>query len=438
MLITQVSGAARRAGARPGDTLISVNGNPVSDILDVRYYTYEPKLRLELRAPGGVARFVLLRHETGGDVGLAFESDIPGGGRTCANGCVFCFIDQNPPGCRESLYVKDDDARLSFLQGNYISLTNLAERDIARICRMRISPLGISVHAADPALRVRMLRNGRAGECLSVMRRFAGAGVRMNAQIVLCPGYNDGGALRNTLCELQTLGGALISTSIVPVGLTRHRGGLPVLRPVTREDALAAVEAASRFPNVWCSDEIYLRAELPIPPAEFYSDFPQLENGVGMIALFQEEWDAIVSGSMRGPQAVAFRPELTLAGSPDLRAPSLPAGRRSPSTVATGYAAAPFLTKLLEPFPSVTVVPVENRFFGDSVDVAGLLTGSDLLSGLQGRDLGERVLIPSSTLRRGEDIFLDDMTVSELSEKLGVPVIPVEPDAEALWRGLRG
>ncbi|MCL2002869.1 MAG: DUF512 domain-containing protein [Oscillospiraceae bacterium] len=329
--------------------------------------------------------------------------------RTCANHCVFCFIDQNPPGCRESLYVKDDDARHSFLYGNYITLTNLTERDITRICRMKLNPLGISVHTTDPVLRERMLRNKRAGECMGLMRRFAAAGVKMNVQIVLCPGMNDGPALEKTLYDLQTLDDALISVSIVPVGLTKHRSGLKFLHPVTKEDALAAIEAAERYLNVWCSDEMLLKAEMPIPPASHYDDFPQLENGVGMLALFADEW-AYAAGD------------------------ALPSA--APCTVATGFAAAPLLSELLKDFPSVTVVPVKNRFFGDSVDVAGLLTGGDLLHGLRGLDLGERVLIPSSMLRRGEDVFLDDMTVGELSEKLGVPVITVCPDAESLLEEL--
>jgi putative radical SAM enzyme (TIGR03279 family) len=407
MLITHVSDKARRAGARAGDELLSVNGKTVSDILDVRFHTYEPDLRLELRAPDGDARFILLKHEEGGDIGLDFENDLPGGGRVCENNCVFCFIDQNPRGCRESLYIKDDDARLSFLRGNYITLTNLTGRDIRRICDMRISPLGISVHTTDPILRERMMRNKRAGECMGLMRRFAAAGVRMNAQIVLCPGINDGAALEKTLYDLQTLGDALISVSVVPVGLTKHRTGLKFLHPVERTDALAAIEASERYLNVWCSDEMLLLAGMPIPPASHYDDFPQLENGVGMLALFEDEWK--------------YR-----EGTPDPR----------PCTVATGTAAAPMLRELLKELPSVSVIPVENRFFGASVTVAGLLTGSDLLHGLRDKDLGGRVLIPSGMLRRGEDVFLDDMTVSELSEKLGVPVIAVEPDAESLWRVL--
>ncbi len=420
MVIAHVSGHARRAGVRVGETLVSVNGKPVADILDVRYLTYEKNLTLELRAPDGDARLVALRHNEGSDVGLSFENDIPGGGQTCQNNCVFCFIDQNPPGCRESLYVKDDDARLSFLQGNYITLTNLTERETERICRLRISPLGVSVHATDPALRIRMMRNKKAGECLSLMRRFAEAGIFLNAQIVLCPGYNDADNLLSTLRELQTLGEALISTSVVPVGLTKYREGLATLRPVTREDARRAIEAAARFPNVWCSDELYLRAELAIPPAEFYRDFPQLENGVGMLALFRDEWE----NDANSKRANTVRPYKYSIND-------------RPCTIATGFAAASMLTELLIPFPNVTVVPVRNHFFGDSVDVAGLLTGGDLLTGLQDKALGEALMIPSTMLRRGEDVFLDDMKVSELSDKLGVPVTPVEPNAEALSRALR-
>ncbi|MCL1806909.1 MAG: DUF512 domain-containing protein [Oscillospiraceae bacterium] len=435
MRISSVSGVSRRAGVLIGEALVSVNGQPVRDILDVHYQTYERELRLELRAPDGDARFVLLRHDEGGDIGLSFEEDLPGGGQTCVNNCIFCFIDQNPKGCRASLRVKDDDARLSFLQGNYITLTNLSRDELNRICEYKISPLGISVHTTDPALRERMLRSKQVGNCLSIMRRLADAGVKMNAQIVLCPTVNDGEHLIRTLNDLQTLGDALISTSIVPVGLTKHRAGLTYLHPVSKEDALAAVEAAESFLNVWCSDEILLRAGLPIPPAEYYMDFPQLENGVGMLSLFMDDWNSL-RHFVPPPSAREAKP------SSQRRVSAKPTGGESRPqaaggvTIATGFAAAPMLTELLKPTPNVTVVPIENRFFGKTVDVAGLLTGSDLLHGLQGKDLGERVLIPSSMLRRGEDIFLDDMTVNALSEKLGVPVEPVEPDAEGLWRAL--
>jgi putative radical SAM enzyme (TIGR03279 family) len=412
VVITRVGSAARRAGVRAGDTLVSVNGQPIADILDVRYFTYERNLTLELRAPDGVARLVVLKHSEGGDIGLSFLDDLPGGGKTCRNNCVFCFIDQNPAGCRESLYVKDDDARLSFLQGNYITLTNLQEKEVERICKLRISPLGVSVHATDPKLRVRLLRNKRAGECMTLMRRFADAGIFLNAQIVLVPSFNDGERLSETLRELQSLGDALISTSVVPVGLTKHRTGLPLIQPVSRGTAQETIKTVSCFPRVWCSDEMYLRAGHPIPPAEFYEDFPQLENGVGMIALFRDDWSAAVSGQR--------------------------AEKVRPCTIATGKAAATMLADLLLPYPEVTVVAVENRFFGETVDVAGLLTGQDVLAGLRGRNLGDAVLIPSTMLRRGEDVFLDDMTVGQLSEKLEVPVTPVAPDAESLWREIRG
>ena len=290
MKIISVSGPARRAGVRAGDELIAVDSHPIRDVLDYRFYTYGRRLSLRLRAPGGAERLCRVLHDEGEDLGITFDAFLMDAERSCQNSCIFCFIDQNPKGCRESLYCKDDDARLSFLQGSYITLTNLPEDEIDRLCRMRVSPLGISVHSTDPELRVRMLRNPNAGQCLEIMRRFAGAGITMNAQIVLCPGWNDGDALRRTLDDLQTLGNALHSASVVPVGLTKHREGLEPLRPVTEKDAQDAIDICAGYKRVYPSDEMFLRAARPIPAPEFYDGYPQLENGVGLLALFREEW----------------------------------------------------------------------------------------------------------------------------------------------------
>ncbi len=407
MVITAVDkgSPAARAGVRAGDTLLAVDGKEVRDVLDYRFMTYEASLTLTLRDNAGRERFAALRHPVGGDLGLTFETYLMDEERTCQNNCVFCFIDQMPKGCRSSLYVKDDDARLSFLLGNYITLTNLTGEEIDRICRMRISPLGISIHTTDPALRVRMLRNKRAGALMDILRRFDSAGVTVNGQIVLCPGYNDGQALVRTLEDLRTLS-CVDSVSVVPVGLTGHREGLPPLEPVTPEMARAAIDLCVGYTRVFCADELYLLAGLPLPTAPFYEEFPQLENGVGMLALFAQEFF-----EARDDRPVVWQ------------------------TLATGRAAAGFMETLLAG-TRVQVLAVDNVFFGGGVTVAGLLTGRDLAAGLKGCALGARVLIPKSCLRHGTDVFLDGVTVAELEEMLGVPVTPVDPDGAALWRAL--
>lgn len=403
MLITACEGAAYRAGVREGDRLLKINGQVISDVLDYRFYSYDSRLTLTLLSPDNSERDLTLSHQEGGSLGLTFKNYLMDKERRCANKCIFCFIDQNPKGCRKSLYFKDDDARLSFLLGNYITLTNLTENEIARIIKMRISPLGISVHTTNPDLRVKMLGNHRAAACYSIMQRFAENGIRMNAQIVLCPGNNDKHELSRTLKDLSALGEAVSSVSIVPVGITKHRAGLHLLSPVTKQDAVSAICEASAFPRVWCSDEMYIRAELPFPDVSFYEEFPQFENGVGTLPLFLDEWQPI-------PQEI-----------------DIPA-----QTIVTGHAAAPFLETLLNTVPNVRVIAADNNFFGNSVDVAGLLTGGDILSALRDIDIGCRVLIPQNTLRHGEDCFLDDMTLPELVRNLKTPVIPVSPDADSL------
>lgn len=419
---------AARAGIRAGMLLESVNGHEIKDVLDYRYWTEEPKLLLELRTESGRLLRRRVRKPECIPLGLNFETYLMDAQRSCANRCVFCFIDQLPPGMRDTLYYKDDDARLSFLQGNYITLTNLSGREIDRICALRISPLNISVHASDPEVRRAMLRNPAAGKCMDIMRRLAAAGVEMNCQIVLCPGMNDGDVLSRTLSELTELCPQVHSISVVPVGITRYREGLCELSPVTPEcaaDAIDRVEKAAadclaRFGShvVYCSDEMYLRAGRELPDFDSYEDFPQFENGVGMLRSLYDEYSDALGG---------------LTGSEKARV-----------SVATGMAAAPLfenisqLTKKTCYNIDISVYPVANRFFGETVDVAGLLVGADLLGALHGRDLGERLLISASMLRHGGDVFLDDMSLSGLSEKLGVPVVPVRCDGGALLDAVLG
>lgn len=422
---------AQRAGVRPGETLTHINGRPIVDVLDYKFFAYDPRLELTLVGEDGRSRTLRVRKAEGEELGLNFETYLMDKARSCANRCIFCFVDQMPPGMRETLYFKDDDARLSFLMGNYITLTNLSEREIARIAELRISPINISVHATDPALREAMLKHRRAGECLATMERFAAAGITMNCQIVACPGVNDGPALDRTLRELGALHPAVGSVAVVPVGVTRFREGLYRIDPYTPAQAAAVLDQVEAFAAsflkkhsthlAWCSDEFYLLAGRPLPEKGYYEDMAQLENGVGMLRLLETELKGAV---MTAPEEI----------------PPV-----APFSIATGVAAAPFLGEIIDRAAAkchtkldYSVYPVVNHFFGETITVAGLLTGQDLLAQLKGKRLGTRVLLPQNTLRHGETVFLDDMTVEELSQGLGVPVIPVEQDGFALFETIFG
>ena len=420
---------ARRAGVRPGETLTHINGHPVADVMDYKFYSYDPRLELTLREEGGGTRTVRIRKGEGEDLGLNFETYLMDRARSCANNCIFCFVDQMPPGMRETLYFKDDDARLSFLMGNYITLTNLSEREIARIIDLHISPINVSVHTTAPELRVAMLKNRNAGKCLEQMARFARAGITMNCQIVSCPGINDGPALQRTLEDLVALQPGVNSVSVVPVGVTKFREGLCRLEPYTPETAAAVLDQVEAFAGrclerlgtrlVWCSDEFYLKAGRPLPGDEFFEDYTQLENGVGMLRLLEVEFNAALYG-LTGEETAP------------------------PFAVATGVSAAPYIAELArrlgEKCPGVRgkVYAIENRFFGETINVAGLVTGGDLIGQLRGKELGERLLIPSSMLRDGENVFLDDVTLEEAEGALGVPIVPVEQDGGALCDAMLG
>ncbi|MBO4407382.1 MAG: DUF512 domain-containing protein [Clostridia bacterium] len=414
---------AARAGIREGDLLVSVNGHGIADVLDYDFYTAESSLSVVFEREG-VRKELALKKGQYTPLGLDFETYLMDKQRRCANTCVFCFIDQLPKGMRESLYFKDDDVRLSFLLGNYVTMTNFSRRDVERIVEMKISPINVSVHTTNPALRIRMLGNKNAGRSLEYIDIFRNAGIRMNAQIVVCPGLNDGEELERTLHDLVARAPEIESIAMVPVGLTAHREGLCPLEPVTKENARDVIARAEKWAaisleyygekRVYASDEFYIKAELPIPDADSYGDFPQLENGVGMIALLRREFDEALEDS---------REENV---SSDL-------------SIATGEAAGPFIRELAEKamakYPGLTcrVHVVPNRFFGGGVTVAGLLTGRDLAEELSGKELGNRVLIVRDMLKAGEEVFLDDMTPAELEARLGVPVTPVENDGAALF-----
>ena len=405
-----------RGRVRVGDKLLSINGHEVEDVLDYRYWSYEPQLTLVFRSADGGEYSVKARKGEGEDLGLDFEEylmDRPWG---CSNRCKFCFIDQLPKGLRKTLYFKDDDARLSFLTGSYITLTNLYERELERICALKISPINVSVHATDGALRAELMGNPKAADIMGPLKRLADAGIVMDCQIVCCPGWNDRGQLSRTMSDLAGLYPGVNSVSIVPVWLTNHREVLAELRPFDRESAAETIDRVEAYAAeclsklgsrvFWCSDELYLKAGREVPEDEYYEEYSQLENGVGLMRLLETE----------------FMAALRLA-EPD-------EGMGGRFTIATGVAAAPLLEKLLQTAHKKCgkingqVCAIVNDFFGHTIDVAGLVTGGDLIAQLRGKDLGERVLIPHTMLRHGEGVFLDDVTLEEASSALGVPVTP--------------
>jgi len=419
---------AQKAGIRPGDVLLSANGHPIHDVLDYKFYTYEDALTLELERAGEILS-LRIRKPEGLDLGLDFESYLMDAQKGCANRCVFCFIDQLPKGLRPTLYFKDDDARLSFLIGNYISLTNLSDSDAERIIRMKVSPLNISVHTTNPELRTLMLGHRRGGESLKYLHQFAAAGITINAQIVVCPGLNDGTELERTVRELSALHPGVCSIAAVPVGLTRFREGLYPLMAMNAESARACIgiidaaraENVKAFgtPLISAADEMYLKAGLPLPGAEYYGDFEQLENGVGLMALFESELEAALRMEGGG-----LTPE--------------------PLTVVCGEAAGPFIAAMIDRVAQKcdnlewTVRPIHNDFFGDTVDVSGLVTGGDIIKQLAGQPLAPRLLIPDVMLRHGETVFLDDTSVADIEAALGVRVLVHPVDGGAFLDAILG
>lgn len=425
--ITEVeSGSlAERAGIVAGDELVSINGKPIRDVLDYKFYAYDKKLKVELRR-----KTVKIKKDEGEDLGLVFETYLMDKAKRCANNCVFCFVDQMPRGMRETLYFKDDDARMSFLLGNYISLTNLSEDDIDRMIRMHISPVNVSVHVTDPELRRKMVRNPRAGECMNILRKLTSAGIRVNCQIVVCPGLNDGDVLRNSISDLLSLGEEVESIAVVPVGITKHREGLYPLVPMNEKTARETIEIIDSFGEenlkkreeriVYGADELYIKAGILIPEDEYYGSYPQLDNGVGLMRLLEFEFRAALSYTDIPAEIEKF-------------------------TVATGVSAAPFIRKLIDELAKKCdningseVYAVRNDFFGETVDVAGLVTGGDLIKTLKGKTLGKRLLIPAVMLRHGENVFLDDVSVADVERELGVVVVSVENDGDALLSAMLG
>ncbi len=417
---------AAKAGIKAGETLISINGNKINDALDYGFYTYERELTLELDT-----RTVAVKKKDDYDeIGLNFETYLMDKKQTCRNKCIFCFIDQLPEGMRESLYFKDDDSRLSFLQGNYITLTNMTEADIDRIIRMKLN-VNVSVHTVNPDLRVKMLNNKNAGKVLEYIPKMAENGIVMNCQIVLCKGINDGEELRKSLDFLTSLYPAVQSVAVVPFGATRFRCGLAEIPMHDKNSALDAIKIIEEFGDkmerehsdrvVYPADELFLTAGLPIPDSEYYGSFDQYENGVGM-------WAYLRDGYLECLEEVEDD------------------GSVVHKSVATGVLAAPLLQSLadaaMERFPSVkiNVYPVRNEFFGETITVAGLTTGTDLINQLKPykSQLGTALLIPKTMLKADEPLFLDNVSVADVENELGVEVIVVGEEPEDLIEALLG
>jgi len=409
---------AEKSGILEGDELVSINGERIVDIFDYRYDIICSHVDLVIRRDGNEMTVSMDKDEED-DLGLEFTEGLMDEYRRCRNACIFCFIDQMPPGMRETLYFKDDDSRLSFLQGNYVTLTNLSENDVERIIRFRMSPINISFQTTNPELRCKMLNNRFAGECLKIVDRFYEEGITMNGQIVLCKDINDGEELKRTIEDLGKYAPVLESVSVVPVGLTKYREGLYPLKPFTKEDAVKVIDMIESFQRrfyesfglhfVHASDEWYILAGREMPEEDRYDGYLQLDNGVGMMRLLNDEF-------------VSAFDKYAITG---LKKKFM---KRSECVLVTGVLAYPMLKKFADmvnneyPRVNVSVISIKNEFFGETITVSGLITGQDIVKQLKGKVEGKRILLPQNMLRADENIFLDDMKLDELSKTLQVQV----------------
>ena len=427
---------AEEIGLVPGDAILEINGEPILDIFDYQFFMEDEKIELLVQHKNGEEEIWEIEKDPDDDLGIIFSSNLMDDYKSCQNKCIFCFIDQMPPGMRETLYFKDDDSRLSFLQGNYITLTNMKEEEIDRIIRYRLAPINISVHTTNPELRCKMLHNRFAGNVLSYIDKLYEAEIPMNGQIVLCKGWNDGEELERTIKDLSAYLPHMESVSIVPVGLTKYRDGLEPLESFTKEDAINVIETVEKWQKkffvshgshfVHASDEWYILAGLPFPEEERYDGYIQLENGVGMMRLLCEEFtEAFEEYKAKEDKTSSVQEKKVIS-------------------VATGKLAYEMISYMAEqvmaehPWLFIRVYEIENRFFGEKVTVSGLLTGQDIIAQLKGKDLGETLLLPENVLRSGENVFLDDVTLSGVQTALQVKVDIVKSSGKDLLYKLLG
>lgn len=414
---------AEEAGIEAGDLLISINGQPIKDIFDYRFFCTNEELVAEVEKPSGEVWEIEIDKDENEDLGIEFEDSLIDGAKSCTNKCIFCFIDQLPKGMRETVYFKDDDSRLSFLTGNYVTLTNINNEDLNRIIRYRMSPINVSVHTTDPELRKKMLNNRFAGDVLNKIKLLTDAGIEVNCQIVLCRGVNDKDQLDNTIGDLARLYPDMRSISVVPVGITKYREGLFELTPFDRQSCIEVIKQVEKWQDrllketgsriVYLSDEFYINAGYELPDYEHYEDFPQIENGVGLVASLKQE----VQQVLKRKKKLKYE---------DKRIISIATGR----LVYENILKLVNEIKMVYDVMDVNVFPIENNFFGPLVTVSGLITGQDIVSQLKGKVLGERLLITKSMLRSGETVFLDDYTVEKVEKELNVKVRIVDNDGK--------
>ena len=420
---------ADKKGIKPLDTLVAIDENAIMDVLDYRFYQNNSKVKLEFINKKGKLKKAKIKKKEYDELGLIFDTYLMDEKRSCKNKCVFCFIDQLPKGLRDTLYFKDDDSRLSFLFGNYITLTNITEHEVERIIKMHISPINISVHTTNPELRVKMMRNKNAGKVLDIIKRFDEAGIKINCQMVLVPEMNDGKELERTLRDLTALQNAECIAA-VPVGLTGHRQGLDKISPFNKETAGNVIDIIDSFGEecikkygerrVYAADEFYILSERELPDASYYGDFLQLENGVGLVPLLLSEVENAISECDYKLQ------------------------NKRIITMVTGEAAYPFISQIVDKIRlkwdnlECKVIAVKNNFFGGEITVAGLITATDIKEQLKNISLGEELLIPSVMLRDAGDMFLDSVTVDELSAELGVKITAVDNDGYVILDKILG
>ena len=429
VLAVENGGLAARHGIMPGDIIESINGEPLIDDIDYQALTSARRLNLIIRKADGGCSEVDIVKPISSPLGLTFEYSKSQDVRLCGNNCVFCFVDQMPKGMRDTLYVKDDDWRMSLRMGNFVTLTNVGEREFARILRRKVSPLYISVHATDPAVRVSMLRNKHAGQLMDRLHKLREAGLSFHCQIVLCPGLNDGAVLEQTLRDLLSLVPNTLSIALVPVGLTRFREGLDQLDTYNRTTAREVLDICRRYQEeafarygkylIYPADEFICLAQAPLPSEEHYEGYPQLENGIGMIRLMEDELAAAAAADRQTDNQEAVRFRLGMA---------------------CGTSIQPYLSAWAEKYKGhhvdAKVYPIHNDFFGETVTVSGLLVGQDLASQLADNPM-DLLLLPDTMLNREGDLFLDDWTVEQLQATLGVPVIVVPVDGYSLYKALQ-